>query len=130
MKILVEFESLEEFFQYMKPQAGDPVPEPSEDAEPAITVVVPEEKPEPAKEEPEVEAPPEKEEASAKSYTLSDAQKAVREVVKLKGKDAAKKVLSGFKHKDHDNEPATGASALQPEDYAEAIKRLEEVLNA
>ena len=136
MKILVEFESLEEFYRYMKEEvpAAEEAPVAMEEAEPAITVVVPE----PVDTgtgtivgaTPEEQKQIEAEEKQAPSYTLSDAQKAVREVVKLKGKDAAKKVLSGFKHKDNDKEPATGASALKPEDYAEAIRQLGEVLNA
>ena len=72
----------------------------------------------------------EAEEKPAPTYVLADAQKAVREVVKKKGKDIAKEILSRFKHKDKEGEPATGASALRPEDYADAIKALEDALNA
>ena len=69
------------------------------------------------------------EEKPAPVYVLTDAQKAVREVVKKKGKDTAKEILARFPHKDKENEPATGASALRPEDYPAAIKALEEALN-
>ena len=129
MKILVEFESLREFFQYMKPLEDDAPT--VRDEEPAITVVVPEEAPEP--EEPAPMPEPVKEEEPApetvKAYALADAQKAVREVVKTKGKEVAKEILSRFPNKDKENGSATGASALRPQDYAAAIKALEEALN-
>lgn len=121
MKIRVEFDSLEEFLRHMK--AGAEVvkeePEPAEKPVDTGTGAI-------------VGATLEEQkqiEAEEKVYALADAQKAVREVVKKKGKDAAKEVLSHFMHKDRENEPATGASALRPEDYAEAIRQLEEVLN-
>lgn len=71
----------------------------------------------------------EAEEKPAPTYVLADAQKAVREVVKKKGKDVAKEILGHYKHKDKEDGPATGASALKPEDYAAAIRELEEALN-
>ena len=139
MRITVEFDSLEEFLQNMKTQ---PVAEkrmsfneameaakslPADPAEEVGTKfgAVPAE---PVREEApaKVEAPA----AEAPSYVLTDVQKAVRDVVKAKGKEAAKFVLEKFQHKDKPGSPATGASALRPEDYAEAIKALTEVLNA
>ena len=127
MKIRVEFDSLEEFLRHMK--ATEEVREaPSEEEAPAPTA----EKPVDTGTGAIVGATLEEQkqiEAEEKVYALADAQKAVREVVKKKGKDAAKEVLSRFMHKDRENEPATGASALRPEDYAEAIRQLEEVLN-
>lgn len=77
---------------------------------------------------PEEQKQIEAEEKSAPSYVLADAQKAVREVVKKKGKEIAKEILGRFGHKDKEG-PATGASALKPEDYAAAIAALEEALN-
>ena len=52
---------------------------------------------------------------------LPDMQKAVRELVKAKGKDAAKDVLARF--------GAKGASSLKPEDYPAALAALKEALN-
>ena len=77
---------------------------------------------------PEEQKQIEAEEKPAPSYVLADAQKAVREVVKKKGKEIAKEILGRFGHKDKEG-PATGASALKPEDYAAAIAALEEALN-
>lgn len=68
--------------------------------------------------------------ATEPEYALTDAQKAVRECVKAKGKDAAKAVLANFKDKSDASKPAGGASALRPEDYAAAIKALREAANA
>lgn len=71
---------------------------------------------------PFVEAPQlaEKEEESA--LTLQDVQKAVRELVKAKGKDAAKAVLSNY--------GATSASSVRSENYKAAVAELKEALNA
>lgn len=77
---------------------------------------------------PEEQRQIEAEEKPAPTYVLADAQKAVREVVKKKGKEVAKEILGRFGHKDKEG-PATGASALKPEDYAAAIAALEEALN-
>ena len=136
MKITVTFDSLEEFMQHMTTgvcTASDPV----RTCYPAEAVTASEwasaETNKLADAEPEepVEVPTitTEEPKEAPAYVLADAQKAVREVVKKKGKDAAKEILSHYKHKDKEDSPATGASALRPEDYAAAIKELEEALN-
>ena len=52
---------------------------------------------------------------------LPDMRKAVRELVKAKGRDAAKDVLARF--------GAKGASSLKPEDYPAALAALKEALN-
>lgn len=159
MKITVEFHSLEEFMQYMKTGEGftEPVEKEKEaagafaeacqriqklqeEAEAEAAKDLPMNPPEPAEKPvdtgtgtivgatPEEQRQIEAEEKPMPAYTLTDAQKAVREVVKKKGKDVAKEILARFQHKDKEG-PATGASALKPEDYAEAIKALEEALN-
>ena len=133
MKITVTFDTLEEFdaFRY-----GRPFPE-------HIKVEIPEEKKaEPVKEEPEVPfeespmpapepapVPEKKAENPQVQYKLTDMQKAVREVLKAKGKDAAKAVLANFQDKDKPDKPAGGASALRPEDYEAAFNALQEALN-
>lgn len=98
------------------------------------------EAPAPATEEAPAEAPavddqPPFEEAPApdpaeevKAYTLADAQRAVRNCVKAKGKDATKVIMANFRDKNDDSKPAVGASTLKPEDYAAAIKMLEEAI--
>lgn len=135
MKITVVFDSLEEFMQHMT--TGVIASEPVRTCYPAEAVTASEwasaetnkladaEPEEPA----EVPAVTTEETKEAPTYVLADAQKAVREVVKKKGKDAAKDILSHYRHKDKEDSPATGASALRPEDYAAAIKELEEALN-
>lgn len=142
MKITVEFESLLEFQRHMHIEGAlrGPV-----EKEAAATKVFAEarqriqdlQKEAEAEAAEEAAAPwlatdpePVKEEKPAPAYVLADAQKAVREVVKKKGKDIAKEILARFQHKDKEGEPATGASALRPEDYADAIKALEDALNA
>lgn len=159
MKITVEFNSLEEFMQHMKTEEKvdpvvrkekkDPVDaarqriqELRKEAEAEESENLPMNPPEPAEKPvdtgtgaivgatPEEQKQIEAEEKPAPTYVLADAQKAVREVVKKKGKDVAKEILGRFKHKDKEDEPATGASALRPEDYADAIKALEDALNA
>ena len=79
--------------------------------------------PEPAPE------PEKKAENPQVQYKLTDMQKAVREVLKAKGKDAAKAVLANFQDKDKPDKPAGGASALRPEDYEAAFNALQEALN-
>ena len=135
MKITVTFDSLEEFMQHMT--TGVIASEPVRTCYPAEAVTASEwasaETNKPADAEPEepaeVPAITTEEPKEAPAYVLADAQKAVREVVKKKGKDAAKEILSHYKHKDKEDSPATGASALRPEDYAAAIRELEEALN-
>ena len=135
MKITVVFDSLEEFMQHMT--TGVIASEPVRTCYPAEAVTASEwtsaETNKPADAEPEepaeVPAVTTEEPKEAPTYVLADAQKAVREVVKKKGKDAAKDILSHYRHKDKEDSPATGASALRPEDYAAAIKELEEALN-
>ena len=134
MKITVTFDSLEEFMQHMTTGiSADPAPvktrKPAERAAQAPEASEPEESVAKAVENPMPAPEEEKPAEEAPAYVLADAQKAVREVVKKKGKDAAKEILSHYKHKDKEDSPATGASALRPEDYAAAIKELEEVLN-
>lgn len=63
--------------------------------------------PEPVKEEPKL--------------SLQDVQKAVREFVKAKGKDAAKAVLGNY--------GATSASSVRAENYTAVVKDLKEALN-
>ena len=135
MKITVVFDSLEEFMQHMT--TGVIASEPVRTFYPAEAVTASEwasaetnkladaEPEEPA----EVPAATTEEPKEAPTYVLADAQKAVREVVKKKGKDAAKDILSHYRHKDKEDSPATGASALRPADYAAAIRELEEALN-
>lgn len=65
---------------------------------------------------------PAEEEAPAITYTLQDVQKAVRDLVKSKGKDAAKAILANYS--------ATGASSVRAENYAAVIADLKEALNA
>lgn len=67
--------------------------------------------PEEAPDDPKAEVP---------AYKLSDAQKAVRDLVKAKGKDVAKAVLAKY--------GATSASSLREENYAAAIADLKETL--
>ena len=140
MKITVEFSSLAEFFAHVKHGEGfleqEATAEPSkfEQAQ-AKARAVAEEKPVDTgtgtivgatpQEQKQIEA----EENAAPAYVLQDAQKAVREVVKKKGKDAAKEILSRFPHKDKEGAQATGASSLRPEDYPAAIAAFEEALN-
>lgn len=138
MKITVTFDSLEEFMQHMT--TGVIASEPVRTCYPAEAVTASEwasaetnklanAEPEEPAEVPAVTPEDPKPAEEAPTYVLADAQKAVREVVKKKGKDAAKEILSHYKHKDKEDSPATGASALRPEDYAAAIKELEEALN-
>lgn len=61
-------------------------------------------------------------EAEEPAITLQDVQKAVRELVKAKGKDAAKAVLENY--------GATSASSVRSEHYKAAIADLKEALNA
>lgn len=132
MKITVTFDTLEEFDAFRgAPTIWREVLAPAE-----------EKKAEPVKEEPEVpfeegpmpapESAPEpekKEETPQVQYKLTDMQKAVREVLKAKGKEAAKAVLANFQDKDKPDKPAGGASALRPEDYEAAFNALQEALN-
>ena len=132
MKIVVTFESIEEFDAFRgAPTIWREVPAPAE-----------EKKAEPVKEEPEVPfdegpmpapepapEPEKKEENPQVQYKLTDMQKAVREVLKAKGKEAAKAVLANFQDKDKPDKPAGGASALRPEDYEAAFNALQEALN-
>ena len=132
MKITVTFDTLEEFDAFRgAPTIWREVPAPAE-----------EKKAEPVKKEPEVpfeESPmpapepapePEKKAENPQvQYKLTDMQKAVREVLKAKGKDAAKAVLANFQDKDKPDKPAGGASALRPEDYEAAFNALQEALN-
>lgn len=151
MKITIEFDGIEEFLRYVNlrgdvkttftnfdadvlkkakemqdekksafEKAQEKTRKLAEATEEATAMSPPWQEPEPAAAEEEKPAP---------VYVLTDAQKAVREVVKKKGKDTAKEILARFPHKDKENEPATGASALRPEDYPAAIKALEEALN-
>ena len=134
MKITVTFDSVEEFMQHMTTGvSADPAPvkinNPAERAAQAPEASEPEESVAEAVEDPMPAPEEEKPAEEAPAYVLADAQKAVREVVKKKGKDAAKEILSHYRHKDKEDSPATGASALRPEDYAAAIKELEEALN-
>ena len=149
MKITVEFNSLEEFMEHMKTEKVEPVAEkprqkaqaPQAEPEEEKPENLPMNPPEPAEKPVDtgtgaiVGATPEEmkqieaEEKPVPTYVLADAQKAVREVVKTKGKDVAKEILGHYKHKDKEDGSATGASALKPEDYAAAIRELEEALN-
>jgi len=149
MKITVEFNSLEEFMEHMKTEKVESVAEkprqtaqaPQAEPEAEKAENLPMNLPEPAEKPvdigtgaivgatPEEQKQIEAEEKPAPTFVLADAQKAVREVVKKKGKDIAKEILAHYKHKDKEDSPATGASALKPEDYAAAIKELEEALN-
>lgn len=135
MKITVTFDTLEEFDAFRgAPTIWREVPAPAEEkkAEP-----VKEEKKEPEVpfEEGPMPAPepapePEKKEEDPQvQYKLTDMQKAVREVLKAKGKEAAKAVLANFQDKDKPDKPAGGASALRPEDYEAAFNALKEALN-
>ena len=136
MKITVTFDTLEEFDAFRgAPTIWREVPAPAEEKkaepvkeEPKVPfkedpMPVPEPAPEP---EPE---PEKKEESTAPQYKLTDMQKAVREVLKAKGKEAAKAVLANFQDKDKPDKPAGGASALRPEDYEAAFNALQEALN-
>lgn len=141
MKIVVTFESIEEFDAFRgAPTIWREVPAPAEEKE--AEPVKEEKKAEPVKEEPEVPfkedpmpapmpapEPEKKEESTAPQYKLTDMQKAVREVLKAKGKEAAKAVLANFQDKDKPDKPAGGASALRPEDYEAAFNALQEALN-
>ena len=132
MKIVVTFESIEEFDAFRgAPIIWKEVPAPAEEMNA-----------EPVKEEPEVPfdegpmpapepapEPEKKEENPQVQYKLTDMQKAVREVLKAKGKEAAKAVLANFQDKDKPDKPAGGASALRPEDYEAAFNALQEALN-
>ena len=132
MKITVTFDTLEEFDAFRgAPTIWREVPAPAE-----------EKKAEPVKKEPEVpfeegpmpapEPAPEPEKKAENpqvQYKRTDMQKAVREVLKAKGKDAAKAVLANFQDKDKPDKPAGGASALRPEDYEAAFNALQEALN-
>ena len=134
MRITVTFDTLEEFDAFRgAPTIWKEVPAPAE-----------EKKAEPVKKEPEVpfeegpmpepepapEPEPEKKEENPQvQYKLTDMQKAVREVLKAKGKEAAKAVLANFQDKDKPDKPAGGASALRPEDYEAAFNALQEALN-
>ena len=91
-----------------EPKAADPV---KEDPKPEEVM------PEPVEAEPD----PVPEPAPAPGIQLTDMQKAVRELVKAKGKDTAKDVLAKF--------GAKGASSLKPEDYPAALAALKEALN-
>ena len=91
-----------------EPKAADPV---KEDPKPEEVM------PEPVEAEPD----PVPEPAPAPEIQLTDMQKAVRELVKAKGKDTAKDVLAKF--------GAKGASSLKPEDYPAALAALKEALN-
>lgn len=97
-----------------EPKAADPV---KEDPKPEEVM------PEPVEAEPEKAAAsdPVPEPAPAPEIQLTDMQKAVRELVKAKGKDTAKDVLAKF--------GAKGASSLKPEDYPAALAALKEALN-
>lgn len=142
MKITVTFDTLEEFDAFRgAPTIWREVPAPAEEKK-AEAPASEEKKAEPVKKEPEVpfdEGPmpapePEKkaekkEESTAPQYKLTDMQKAVREVLKAKGKEAAKAVLANFQDKDKPDKPAGGASALRPEDYEAAFNALQEALN-
>lgn len=159
MKITVEFTSLEEFLQHIKTEGVKVEPVVEKEKEVAGAFAKARQKVQELRKEAEAEAaaeeaamnPPEpvdtgtgtivgatpeeqkqieaEEKKPAPTYVLADAQKAVREVVKKKGKDTAKEILGHYQHKDKDGSPATGASALKPEDYAAAIAELEEALN-
>ena len=132
MKITVTFDTLEEFDAFRgAPTIWKEVPAPAEEMNA-----------EPVKEEPDVpfeEGPmpapdpaPEPEKKAGNpliQYKLTDMQKAVREVLKAKGKDAAKAVLANFKDKDNPEKPAGGASSLRQEDYEAAFNALQEALN-
>ena len=134
MKITVTFDTLEEFDAFRgAPTIWKEVPAPAEEkkAEPVKDekkAEVPfEEDPMPA---PEPAPEPEKKEDNPRvQYKLTDMQKAVREVLKAKGKEAAKAVLANFQDKDKPDKPAGGASALRPEDYEAAFNALQEALN-
>lgn len=133
MKIVVTFENLEEFDAF---RCGRPFPNLSKAVDPTCGIAkewkptleegwqeVPAPAPEPAPE------PEKKEETPQVQYKLTDMQKAVREVLKAKGKEAAKAVLANFQDKDKPDKPAGGASALRPEDYEAAFNALKEALN-
>lgn len=77
--------------------------------------------PEPQGESIPMAAVPDPEPAPEPEIQLPDMQKAVRELVKAKGKDTAKDVLARF--------GAKGASSLKPEDYPAALAALKEALN-
>ena len=134
MKITVTFDTLEEFDAFRgAPTIWKEVPAPAEEKKAESVKKEPEvpfeegpmPEPEPA---PEPE-PEKKEESTAPQYKLTDMQKAVREVLKAKGKEAAKAVLANFQDKDKPDKPAGGASALRPEDYEAAFNALQEALN-
>lgn len=136
MKITVEFSNLEEFdaFRGGQPIGVIRIPEPVKEEKPAKKAAEPEKKAEaPAKapepEEPAKAAEPEKPAEAAPQYTLKDVQAATRSVLKAKGKAAAKEILAKFPDKDHPEAPAEGASAVRPEDYAAAIRALQEALD-
>jgi len=103
-----------------EPKAADPV---KEDPKPEEAVPDHEGYSVPMKAEPEKAAAPDPvpEPAPAPEIQLTDMQKAVRELVKAKGKDTAKDVLAKF--------GAKGASSLKPEDYPAALAALKEALN-
>lgn len=65
-----------------------------------------------------------------KELDVKDIQAAVRDVVKTKGKEAAREILSKFTSAVDESKPATRASELKPESYAECYAALKEALNA
>ena len=130
MKITLEFNSWDELMEWKGAKAKEtPKAKKAEAPEPVKAEIMPAPDPEPAKAEEPVNAEEEKP-APMPQYALADAQKAIREVVKKKGKDAAKAVLGKFPSKDNEAAPASSASTLRAEDYPEAIRMLQEVLNA
>ena len=130
MKITLEFNSWDELMEWKGAKAKEtPKAKKAEAPEPVKAEIMPAPDPKPAKVEEPAKAEEEKP-APAPQYALADAQKAIREVVKKKGKDAAKAVLGKFPSKDNKDVPASSASTLRAEDYPEAIRMLQEVLNA
>lgn len=112
MEIQVKFNTWEEMQEFCRMQAHC---ENAVELRENLKAVA--EKPQETAEKP-VEAPKVEEPA----ITLQDVQKAVRELVKAKGKDAAKAVLENY--------GATSASSVRSEHYKAAIADLKEVLNA
>ena len=119
MNITICFDSMEEFKRYIKLAPCEREPEPT--AEKAA-------EPEPMAQK-SAEPEPAVEKAAEPAYALTDMQKAVREMVKKKGRDAALAVLGQFEHKDDPGKKANSASTMKPENYGEAIAKLEETLN-
>ena len=133
MKICVEFDSWEEMNGFCAKQAEKAAAEittglctvemPEQTETPAEELPVGDPIPKGAAEMPEPEEAPFEEKKEEKpAIVLADIQKAVRQLVKAKGKETAKEVLGRF--------GAASASTLDEKFYAEATEAIREVLNA